>query len=772
MVEALITLARIKKDKDYLEAKILAEKAINEAGKLNDANLRAKAYVVMAEVEEVNHNFDSVIVLCNLAIELFDPQSEKFLRAKSLNQRGIAYENKGLYTKAYESYIGALRLYDELKDEKGICNEYLNIGLIHQYKKEFKQAEKYFNQALAIAERTQYSNGIGSAYNNLGITHKEQKHFDIASNYFRKVLEIDLKEGNEANISYSLNNLGTINADMGRHEIALGYYNKSMVLKKKLGDAVGLANTYNNIGAALIALKRIPEAEKVLKEAYQLSRQYGLRNTIVETYQHLSELESARKNYQKALEYYLQFDAIKDSLELSQSSITIHDLESQYKLDKANAELAHKNAKIETEFTLRILFITIIILLAILSLYFLYSIRHTNKLSKILNQQNTDLIRAKENAEKATNAKTQFLSVMSHEIRTPLNAIIGIANILNDDLTNELHRKNIAVLRIASQNLLHLINDLLDLNKLEVGKMEAESAQLNVRKVIESIKEMFAVSASQKGLELKVEFDYTIPTALMGDETKLNQAITNLISNAIKFTEKGYVKITARVQKITTEAATIEFVVSDTGIGIPEDKQQTIFESFAQAASDTNRKYGGTGLGLAISKKLIEVMGGKLLVQSQPNKGSMFSFTLTLLQDQVSYEKPNIEVSNDGSLFKGKSILIADDNAVNIFVLKQFLKKWGVNIVEAANGLEAVKMMYEHSFDLVLMDVQMPIKDGIDATIDIRNAGKPWSAIPIIAITASHEDEVRVKIKECGMNDFIIKPFMPDDLIAKLSNYL
>lgn len=771
-IEALIELARIKKSKNYAEAKIIAEKAVDEAAVLKVKQLTGKAYMVMAEIEEEHNNIDSAIAHYNFAIRFFNPQTDKFLLAKSYNERGIAYENKGLYTKAYESYIRSLRLFDELNDQKGICNEYLNIGLIHQYKKEFASAERYFNQALLIARRINYRTGQASGLNNLGINFKQQKDFSKAYRYFLQVLTMDMQDGDQANIASSLNNLGTVNSDMGKYALALAYYEKSLSIKKKLGDAVGLANTYNNVGVSLLRLKRVNESEAAFKEALSLCNRYGLHNTVVETYQGLSELESLRKNHKQALEYYLKYDEIRDSIDNSESSLTIRDLEAEYQLDKAQAEIDRQQTEIQNASTSRVLYLVIISLLLIISLYFFYSIRHTQKLYTILNKRNEELELAKENAEQATNAKTQFLSVMSHEIRTPLNAIIGIANLLDEDLTNEPHRKNISVLRIASQNLLHLINDLLDLNKLEVGKMEVDHTQLNIRKLVDSIKGMFGVSATQKGIDLLLEFDYSIPSALIGDETKLNQAITNLVSNAIKFTRNGYVKINVSLVESKVDASTILFSVSDTGIGIPADKQQTIFESFAQASTDTNRKYGGTGLGLSISKKLVEVMGGKLQVRSEKHKGSEFSFSLTFRHDYL----PNVQAEKkeqvENVLFKGKRILIADDNAVNIFVLKQFLTKWGVDVVEAENGWIALQKMQEESFDLVLMDVQMPVKDGIEATIDIRNSGKPWSVIPIIAITASHESEVRIKIKECGMNDFIIKPFIPADLVEKLSKYL
>ncbi len=767
-IESLIAFAVIKSDSDYTQSKTMAHEAVEECIAIGERSLQAKVYYEMALIDDRFSNLDSAIYYYNLAIAHYDSQKDKKAIAKAYNQKGIVFESKGQYAKAYEAYISSLRLYDELDDEHGICSEYLNLGLIHHYRKEFLRANRYFIQALVIARKYGYIDEEASALNNLGMNSKEQKDFKAAYKYFKQVLDIDVKGGDEANIAYSLNNMGTINADMGKYQEALDYYNGSASLKEKLKDNLGLANTYNNIGFTLYKLNRITEAEAKMQKAKELCLKYGFQNVLVESYRLLYDLKFSGKKYEEAI-YYLQlYDSIKDSLITSESNLAIHDLENQYKLDKVNDALALKEIEISNASLLRGLFLTVIVMLIGVSLYFFYNVRRTRKLFKALNDKHEDLVQAKLNVEKATKAKSQFLSIMSHEMRTPLNAIIGISNLLEHEEFPEKQLENIAVMKSSSQNLLHLINELLDLSKLEAGRTKIASESFSVQRVSETVKSMFAVLASQKGLQYTVECDAAIPNLVLGDELKLTQSITNLVGNAIRFTEKGSVKMKIKLLELSNQTASLHFEVKDTGIGIPRELQQTIFESFSQASFEINKKYGGTGLGLSISKKLVALMGGNLQVKSEVGEGSVFSFDLSFPVHYEAIAVPSVKPANTDKIFAGKSILVADDNAVNVYVLKQFLQKWGAEIGVAENGVEALKMLDAQPYDLVLMDIQMPVKDGLETTEEIRNSTKSWRNIPIIALTASYEEEISEKIKASGMNGHIIKPFMPNDLRDKL----
>lgn len=381
--------------------------------------------------------------------------------------------------------------------------------------------------------------------------------------------------------------------------------------------------------------------------------------------------------------------------------------------------------------------------------------------------KNTQLILAKEEAERSSRAKAEFLSTMSHEIRTPMNGVIGMINILLMENPKEDQLDNLNTLKFSAHNLLSLINDILDFNKIDAGKIDLENVDFDLKEVIKNIKLGFEPAAREKGITIDVQFEDNIPDNLIGDPTRTSQVLTNLVGNSIKFTEKGEVSIILSKRVRPGNQVEITFRVKDTGIGISTEKLEHIFESFSQASSDTTRKFGGTGLGLAITKKLLELMGSRIQVKSKLGVGSEFSFKLVF---DIS-DKPKVvkKVETDGIVFpslKGYKILLVEDNLINIKIAKQILEKWDLEVDVAKDGLEAINMFTPGKYHLVLMDLHLPELDGYGATIGIR---KMDSKIPIIALTAAALVQEKEKVFASGMNDFIAKPFKPHELYNKIT---
>lgn len=386
-----------------------------------------------------------------------------------------------------------------------------------------------------------------------------------------------------------------------------------------------------------------------------------------------------------------------------------------------------------------------------------------------------ELIIAKDKAEEATSVKAQFLSTMSHEIRTPMNAVIGVTHLLSEDNPREDQIQNINILKLSADNLMTLINDILDFSKIEAGRVDIEFIEFNFRKLITNIASGFEIKSREKGLGFIVEIDPKIPSYLIGDPTRISQVLNNLCSNAVKFTDSGNVRVAVSYQEKCDDKVKLKFEIKDTGVGIPEDKQDQIFKSFSQADSNTNRLYGGTGLGLTISKKLIEIMGGCINVKSDLEFGTTFFFDLSLTISHKS--KPTLDLSIDSSQnidkIRGLHILLAEDNEMNILILKQFLKKWEITYEIAMNGEVAVEKVQAGNFDMVLMDLQMPVLDGYQATQCIRSlSDDKFREIPILAITASAFNEIRKRVLAAGMNDFVTKPINPEDLFQKIEKYM
>lgn len=375
---------------------------------------------------------------------------------------------------------------------------------------------------------------------------------------------------------------------------------------------------------------------------------------------------------------------------------------------------------------------------------------------------------AKKKAEKAAQSRSDFLSMISHEIRTPLNAVIGLTNFLISDKPKEAHVEDLRTLKFSAEHLHVLINDVLDYSKLDAGKIEFEMRDVNIRQLAENIIKAFESKATEKGIYLKLNFDDKIPNRIITDGLRLSQVITNLIGNAIKFTNSGgvtfsLIKVTSSMKKVA-----IKFLVQDTGIGIPKDKQLSIFESFSQASSSTTREFGGTGLGLAITKRILDLQNIKLNLFSQESKGSRFYFTQTFEISEIQ-ELASVTAVEDKVDLEGKNILLVEDNPVNVMVAKRFLSKWKINVDIAENGREAIEKTASCKYDLILMDLQMPVMDGYDASSELRKQGLKT---PIVALTASVMLDVGDKVFSCGMNDYITKPFDPDDLYNKIKTQM
>lgn len=367
--------------------------------------------------------------------------------------------------------------------------------------------------------------------------------------------------------------------------------------------------------------------------------------------------------------------------------------------------------------------------------------------------------------------KSDFLSTMSHELRTPLNSVIGIAGLLISDNTNAKQKEQLDVLKFSAEGLLSLINDILDINKIESGKLELESAPLDLERLLKGITAGMNFKAEEKMLELSTEIAEEITGKMfLGDVARLSQVLYNLVGNAIKFTEKGQVKLIAKVLKVEDGAYKIRFEVADTGIGISPKQQEVIFEPFLQAEANTTRKFGGTGLGLSIVKQLVLKFGSQIKVKSEPGKGSVFYFDLTLEETVKAQPESTATPSSVEEIDLSQlNVLLAEDNMMNIFFMKQLFKKWNITADIAENGEEVINLVNQKNYDVVLMDMHMPVMDGIEATKRIRDLPDALKANTyIIALTASVSDTIKTRIKDHGMNDYLPKPFPLNDLFERL----
>jgi signal transduction histidine kinase len=379
---------------------------------------------------------------------------------------------------------------------------------------------------------------------------------------------------------------------------------------------------------------------------------------------------------------------------------------------------------------------------------------------------------AKQQAEEGLQAKNEFLSTMSHEIRTPLNSVLGMTHLILRNNPSPSQKEQLDVLLFSANNLLAIVNDILDYNKIEAGKVHFELIEMDLNSLAKNIITGLRSTAEDKGIQLDMQIDPALQDKILGDPMRIGQIITNLVNNAIKFTPKGRVLLAIKVDAQTNTNITLSVRVEDTGIGIAPEKQKLIFEEFTQADTSTSRHFGGTGLGLAICKKLLSLQGSSLQLSSEPGKGSIFYFTQSFTKISNSAEQivstTDKLPSEDSKPLTGISILLVEDNEINILVAKTFLERWGATIDVATNGQEALDMIDEKKHRMVLMDLHMPVMDGYEATRIIRERGLK---IPIIALTASLPREVETRVKETGVNDIIVKPFVPDELYRMVLHF-
>ncbi len=697
--------------------------------------------------------------------------------ADAINNLAISFDIQGKYDSSLFYFLEALRIYESIDHKPGIARALSNCGMVFQNLDSTRKSLAYHLRSFRMEK--ELGDSIGMAYSMIHVANlfTDLQRSDSALYFYEQSVEILERKGDRDGLTYSYVGLGEFYKDTAPQK-AIEYLQMAKEIYKEFGNATGLANTGLLLGMAYQnANSYDPKAILSYQDALRQAELVGAMQIKAQILTHMADWYELNNQPQAALDHFRQFKMLEDSIFSQEKARQIASIEGAYESEKKDSEILLLNAenKQQKELTYYLV-VGVLIVLSLLGMLWLNSLSRSRAyaLLKKTNQEvetkNREVEIERNNATEATKAKANFLSVMSHEIRTPLNAIIGLTHLLIDYPEQGDKKKNLSSLKFSAENLLALINDILDYSKLEEGKAEIESIQFNLKETLDRILDSFLFRAEEKQVRLKAKYDSAMPSIVTGDPTRFSQVLNNLLSNAIKFTDTGSVTLDVEV----IDAGAIQFSVIDTGIGINADKLDTIFESFTQADEGVNRKFGGTGLGLAIAKQLVEAMGSNLKVESIEGKGTRFYFTLPLeASSAATYANRAVGKRPSFTSMRGARVLLMEDNAVNVLVATQFLKSWHVEVDVASNGVEGLQLMEQDRYDLVLMDLEMPVMDGFETTRHIRKASNEVNKhLPVIAITSSTSITARNKAREAGMNDFITKPFNPNELYKMLEKYV
>lgn len=687
--------------------------------------------------------------------------------------------------------------------------KFLSVSDSLLLKADYKNSLLSSNKALTKAIQLNENNLIALSYNSIGGVYEEILEIDKALGYYDKAIQYSDKAKNDTLKIWFYNNIGNIFLYRKNDaKTGIAYYLKSLKYADQFKEEASKVLTKINLAWAYFqqkeykkAIENVDFAQKNIElmkypdtEAY-LNLLLGLK------YSHLNNDELVDFHFQKAIEIskanqldsylsdiheeyarylykkgdyknaFIQLDLheeVKDRIFNSDNIKSINLTALKIELEESKRELlkVNKERSLQQENLKKTKIITslslVFLLLMVFLLYMLYrNIVFRKKVNLYLEAKNKELNDAKEKAEEASKLKSQFISTISHELRTPLYGVVGITNMLADEhneLTDSPHLKS---LKFSARYLLSLVNDLLQINKIEENKVVLENSTLNLEDEIYMVSESLSFIATRNNNKIITEIDESIPEYLIGDKLRLSQILMNLVSNALKFTQNGEVYINAKLQNIEGTLSNIQFEVKDTGVGIPQKDLNKIFEKFVQIDRKED-DYQGAGLGLSIVKRLVEIFGSEIFVESQEGKGTRFYFTIAFETDTKKVDEIIHNIMVDLSAEHVYKVLVVEDNKINQMVTRKIMEKNNFKFLIVDDGYAAIEALGKEHFDVVLMDINMPLINGFETTRLIR---KKEIEVPIIALTAFAKDEITDEAFSVGMNDILIKPFEPSKLI-------
>ena len=717
-------------------------------------------------------------------------------KVDSLNTVALTHYNDDDITQSFNLFNQAVKLSDSISDEYGNSVANFTLGKIYDFMHEPKKARESFLKVIKTSKTEGYNYLLASSYLNLGKMYMDKEPPTDAIKYFEEALTY----ANQDDVRDQFNNdqrepllfkirieLCQLYLDMNNTSQAFRYLSRAEENLSQISNQ-GLYKAqwkfvqgkyFVNKGYFSTASIKFQDAAKLLEHqnTIDVKDKFELLSAI---YKNLSSTYKSLDKDSQAYSSLLMHNTYKDELFTEEQIKQNLVIQSKFSIEnyKNAAQLANVERLRQAEASNRIenvnYIISIIIILLFISLVTIYkSYSSKNKLSNILKMRNEQLEIAKDIAEKSSELKSNFISNVTHELRTPLYGVVGLTSLLlkNNDLS-EKDSKFLKSLKYSGDYLLNLVNDILQIGKIESQKIELKNVSVNIRVLLENLVNSFDYRLEETNNQIQLAVDKNVPQFIKCDNVRLSQVLINLIGNSIKFTEGGKIDIRIKLLNIIDDNVSLRFEVEDNGPGIPKEKQKMIFENFSQLDENSNTNYQGTGLGLPITKNLVELFGSNLEIESEIDLGSIFSFDLTFDIDRSAKAEiiKTTKVKGDAiSLTKKYKVLVAEDNKINQIVTQNLLQRENYECVIAKNGEEALEAHKDVNFDLILMDINMPIMDGNQATKAIRAYD---THTPIIALTAADIEQVREDYKEIGYDDIITKPFDNYEFFQTISQHI
>lgn len=653
------------------------------------------------------------------------------------------------------------------------------LAKLYYIRHDYDRANTELQRAISIQREIGDDMGLAYSYVNFSKLFILQEDLNRANKYLKLAKSLYLKHNDLNHLGIIHLNQGIINSNLeSNREEAIAKFDLAEDYLKKSEDPYELSRLYFFRGSAYLKSGDTKTAEIDAKKSLEVSEKEGFHGMMMSANELLSKIYAEKGENEVALNYLNKSNDMRDAIFKMNKESFASEANAKYGVDALKStlnEVLVKNA--DQERSLKVNKLTTILsvaLITILSLLTLSLYKNNNlraRANELLQKKNTELTLAKENAEKASMAKAQFLSTITHELRTPLYAVTGLTHLLLEESPTENQKEHLNSLKFSGEYLLSLINNILDLNKLEANKVEIMETSFNLKKRISDVIITLKNSADDKRTKINFEFDKTIPKKVKGDPLIISQILINLIGNSIKFTTEGEIWIRIKKTAERGKFVSLLFEIEDNGEGITKEKQKAIFENFTQGSTEINRKFGGTGLGLSIVKNLITLLNSEITLESDLKKGAKFSFELQFeaMEKAEIPKKKSTPIPVTNEIMEDKRILIVEDNKINQMITRKILEKHKVICDVADNGTIAIDKVTNNHFDLILMDIHMPGISGIEATIEIRKFNED---IPIIALTAVTLDENLEDFFLNGFNDIIPKPYKTEEFFQKINKYL